>query len=222
MSESRTYGVLLDGTTAIKRFPRLTATGQLAGTADWTPSTNGGGAAASDLLVSKDGGALTNATNLPVYNDGAWDLIFTATELACKHLAWKMEDRAGALIFGQGGTVETTADPLSMWPDSSDAAPIFAQLSTTGRAAVASDVMAAALPVSGTARAATATTLQLATDESPVDDAYVGWTFTIVAGKGAIAARTCVAYVGSTRTATLLGAFLDIPDTTSEYVGKRL
>lgn len=128
MSEARPYGTLLvAGATAIRwGLRKYASTSELAIGSDWTP-------ASGDLQVSKDGGTLTNATNLPVYNGGAWDLIFTAAELTCKQLNFVIKDVAGGpVIATDWGVVETTGNAASMLPDPSDSTPLIATLSTAG------------------------------------------------------------------------------------------
>lgn len=107
----RKYGVLLvTGTTAL-RFPMVTwGTTDLEGGSVWTP-------APGDVKIGKDGAALDNVTNLPTYNDGAWDLVLTATELECKNAVIRLIDQTNPkVIEDQFLLVETFGHASAMDP----------------------------------------------------------------------------------------------------------
>src|SRR5262245_16499459 len=69
----------------------------------------------------------------------------------------------------------------------------------------------------GTARAGTATTIQLAADESAVEDAYKGLRIALLAGPGAGDHRGVAAYAGATRIASVDSAFSATPTTATTY-----
>lgn len=71
--------------------------------------------------------------------------------------------------------------------------------------------------VTGTAAGGSSTTVQLANGASAVDHFYVGMPVRITAGAGTGQERTIIAYVGSTRTATVGIPWSPSPDGTSTY-----
>ncbi len=70
----------------------------------------------------------------------------------------------------------------------------------------------------GTARAATLTSLTLATDASTTDGAYTGFELVITSGAGSGQRRIITLYDGPSRECTLASAWTVLPDATSAYV----
>lgn len=140
MSETRSYNVLLTDTTAIYwGFRKYATPTDFAVAADWTP-------AAGDVKISKDGGAAANVTNLPSYvTDKGWKFILTAAELSCQQAVIRIADAATKVVCDDWFAVETSGNASAFWPDPSDAAPIYAQLSTTSLASVISGVWTRAM-----------------------------------------------------------------------------
>ena len=94
-------------------FPIVkTGATDFAQTADWTP-------VAGDVKVSKDGGSVANAVNLPVALGGAgsalWLLTLTAAELTAKRVAVQVVDSPVKAVEDQALLVATYGDPAAAY-----------------------------------------------------------------------------------------------------------
>lgn len=85
-------------------------------------------------------------------------------------------------------------------------------------AAIATAVETSLIPIAGTAQAGGASTIQLETGESAVDDAYNNYIVILVGGTGSGQARFIEDYVGATRTATVTGTWTTNPASGTKYI----
>ncbi|HET6495002.1 MAG TPA: hypothetical protein VFH61_06520 [Thermoleophilia bacterium] len=93
---TRKYGVA-----ATIRFPMIIAGGSsLAGSGDWTP-------AAADCLLSENGAATAQSTNVPTFGNMLWELDLTATEMENATVDVRIVDVAGGEVEDQVILVET-------------------------------------------------------------------------------------------------------------------
>lgn len=105
----RKYGTALTGGTLIW-LPLLKASSDdFAGTGDWTP-------AASDVKISKDGGAQANLATTPSWdaNIEMWKFTVSATELQCKQAHIQIRDAATKAIQDDGFIIETFGNASAM------------------------------------------------------------------------------------------------------------
>lgn len=108
----RKYGTALTGGLFIW-IPLLKAgSDDFAGTADWTP-------AATDVKISKDGGAQANLATTPSWdaNVEMWKFTLSATELQAKQVTVQVRDAAAKAVQDDGFIVETFGNDSAMWPE---------------------------------------------------------------------------------------------------------
>lgn len=108
---TRKYGTALSGGTLIW-IPLLKASSDdFAGTGDWTP-------AATDVKISKDGGAQANLATTPSWdaNVEMWKFTLSATELQCKQATVQIRDAAAKAVQDDGFIIETFGSDSAMYP----------------------------------------------------------------------------------------------------------
>lgn len=196
--------------------------------------------AAGDFKVSTDGAAIANPATLPSESpagSGRVLITLSASEMNGDDIWVRASDAAGSewcdeawnihtvdVLFNDIPTAGENAD--AVWDEAlaghAGAGSAGAELDLVSAlptaAAAAAAVVAALAPVSGTAQAGGASTIQLAAGASAVDSFYNNMVVLIVGGTGAGQARQVLSYVGATRTATLTGSWGTNPDLTSKYI----
>jgi hypothetical protein len=133
---TRRYNTSATGALAI-RLPLIKAgVTSYAVSADWTPG-------AGDVLVSKDGAAFANITDLPTYTNDLWTFTLTATELSCKSLVVKIIDAAvendAFVVETYGHASAMNAVDWSIAPGATGGLATHALLLATSRAIHGSD-----------------------------------------------------------------------------------
>lgn len=168
--------------------------------------------AAGDVKISKDGGALANATNLPTEAPAASGLVeidLTAGEMNADVVVVRGIDVAGDEWVDWTVTIVTEAVTISELVRS-----------TTPANALTVDADGAVLTTGvrrNTAQTGAASSITLDAGASAVDGFYNGLRVELVGGTGVGQARKITAYDGTTKIATTEPAWVTNPDVTSVF-----
>lgn len=138
MPFQRKYGVALVAATGLElSVPMITA-----GTNDydggtWVPATG-------DVKVRKDGGTRANIATLPVFNNGMWDYVLSASELQAKKVEIIIIDAVPKAVEDNLLIIETFGNASAMY-----ATDYLVALGTAAAQATAATNMARALGLLG-------------------------------------------------------------------------
>ena len=148
--------------------------------------------AAGDVKVSKDQGSVVNTTTLPTAVAGTgsvlWKWTLTAAEMQAKEIAIQVVDAA---VENQVLVIQTTDHPLAQHPNG--------------------------ITEAGTAQAGAVGSITLRSGASATNDLYQGQLCTIIAGTGAGQSKPITSYNGTTKVASISGAWATTPSATSVY-----
>lgn len=154
----------------------------------------------TEVSLSCNEGAETTATNDFVDEGTFYSIALTATEMQCERIAVVIAATTTEVFF-----VQTSGNASAMTPTYE----VNVASVTSGAIEAADFTLTAAFPAlgivdSGTAQAATGTTLQLRSAAAFADDELIGATIVITGGSAGVGqARTITDYVSSTDTATV-------------------
>ena len=183
----------------------------------------------AQMVTAADGTAFTGSVTAYVTGDGGTQAVGSVGSGACTHEGNGFHTYAPAqaetnydhvaFTFVGTGAVPVTIQAYTNFPQTGDS---FARLGAPAGASVSADIANISTTdgriASGTAQAATSTSIQLASGETFANDEIVGSVVVITGGSTGVGQSRIISdYVGSTDTATISPAWTTTPTGTITY-----